>query len=270
MPLVVAGLAIPTSVGLINLVAQQTRDEHLRAEHRHDARARPRDRLLPVPHQPLPRGAGARPDRRAGGGARCRHGRQGRPVLRASPSRSGCPACCGSRRAALSSIGLGGAIVVLASVFYSLTFLPAFLGMLGPRVNALSVGGLLRRLGLRRDTAGRRAPLPLGAGRARGHAPPDRGARPGPRLPAAHRLAVPAAEAGRPRRDGQPRRRPEPRRLGRAPGGVPRGRDDADRHPRSTRPRARRTSATITAVTAPVRAPRRARRHRSRRGPVRR
>ena len=41
--------------------------------------------------------------------------------------------------------------MVLASVFYSLTFLPAILGMLGPRVNSLSVGGLLRKLGLRRD-----------------------------------------------------------------------------------------------------------------------
>jgi RND superfamily putative drug exporter len=55
------------------------------------------------------------------------------------------------RASALSSIGLGGAIVVLASVFYSLTFLPAILGMLGHRVNSLSVGGLVRRLGLRRD-----------------------------------------------------------------------------------------------------------------------
>ena len=55
------------------------------------------------------------------------------------------------RASALSSIGLGGAIVVLASVFYSLTFLPAILGMLGHRVNSLSVGGILRRLGLRRN-----------------------------------------------------------------------------------------------------------------------
>jgi uncharacterized membrane protein YdfJ with MMPL/SSD domain len=55
---------------------------------------------------------------------------------------------------ALSSIGIGGAIVVLASVIYSLTFLPALLGMLGPRVNALSVAGLLRRIGLRRERAG--------------------------------------------------------------------------------------------------------------------
>ena len=46
---------------------------------------------------------------------------------------------------ALRSIGLGGAIVVFCSVFYSLTFLPAVLGMLGHRVNALSLQGLFHR-----------------------------------------------------------------------------------------------------------------------------
>ncbi|HSL97099.1 MAG TPA: MMPL family transporter [Candidatus Deferrimicrobiaceae bacterium] len=51
---------------------------------------------------------------------------------------------------ALSSIGVGGSIVVLASVGFSLTFLPAVLGVLGHRVNALSLDALLRRLGLRR------------------------------------------------------------------------------------------------------------------------
>jgi uncharacterized membrane protein YdfJ with MMPL/SSD domain len=53
--------------------------------------------------------------------------------------------------AALRSFGIGGSIVVVSSVFYALTFLPAVLGMLGPRVNALSVAGLFdavrRRLG---------------------------------------------------------------------------------------------------------------------------
>jgi RND superfamily putative drug exporter len=53
--------------------------------------------------------------------------------------------------AALRSFGIGGSIVVASSVFYALTFLPAALGMLGPRVNALSLGGLFdavrRRLG---------------------------------------------------------------------------------------------------------------------------
>jgi RND superfamily putative drug exporter len=46
---------------------------------------------------------------------------------------------------ALRSIGLAGSIVVFASVFPALTFLPAVLGMLGPRVNALSLQGLVRR-----------------------------------------------------------------------------------------------------------------------------
>ena len=52
---------------------------------------------------------------------------------------------------ALSSIGLGGAIVVLTSVTFSLTFLPALLGMLGRRVNALSVRSLLSRVGIMGD-----------------------------------------------------------------------------------------------------------------------
>jgi RND superfamily putative drug exporter len=45
--------------------------------------------------------------------------------------------------AALRSFGIGGSLVVAASVFYALTFLPAVLGMLGPRVNALSIAGLI-------------------------------------------------------------------------------------------------------------------------------
>jgi uncharacterized membrane protein YdfJ with MMPL/SSD domain len=52
---------------------------------------------------------------------------------------------------ALRSFGIGGSLVVVSSVFYALTFLPSVLGMLGPRVNALSVSGLFdavrRRLG---------------------------------------------------------------------------------------------------------------------------
>ena len=47
--------------------------------------------------------------------------------------------------AALRSIGIAGSLTVLSSAFYALTFLPALLGMLGPRVNALSFGGLIRR-----------------------------------------------------------------------------------------------------------------------------
>jgi RND superfamily putative drug exporter len=55
------------------------------------------------------------------------------------------------RPTALRSFGIGGSLVVAASVFYALTFLPAILGMLGPRVNALSLAGFFnairRRLG---------------------------------------------------------------------------------------------------------------------------
>jgi uncharacterized membrane protein YdfJ with MMPL/SSD domain len=56
---------------------------------------------------------------------------------------------------ALRSFGIGGALTVAASVFYALTFLPAVLGMLGPRVNALSVAGL-------RDGVRRRLGRPVG------------------------------------------------------------------------------------------------------------
>jgi RND superfamily putative drug exporter len=46
---------------------------------------------------------------------------------------------------AIRSIGIAGALVVLCSVVFALTFLPAALGMLGHRVNALSIAGLRRR-----------------------------------------------------------------------------------------------------------------------------
>src|SRR6266540_1201169 len=46
---------------------------------------------------------------------------------------------------AIRSIGIAGALVVLCSVTFALTFLPAVLGMLGPRVNSWTLGGLVRR-----------------------------------------------------------------------------------------------------------------------------
>jgi len=47
---------------------------------------------------------------------------------------------------AIRSIGIAGSIVVLCSVVFALTFLPAVLGMLGHRVNALSIRGLRHRI----------------------------------------------------------------------------------------------------------------------------
>ena len=54
---------------------------------------------------------------------------------------------------AIRSIGIAGALVVVCSVGFALTFLPAVLGMLGPRVNALSIAGLRRRIRPRTDAA---------------------------------------------------------------------------------------------------------------------
>ena len=59
------------------------------------------------------------------------------------------------RATALSSIGVAGALVVASSVTYALTFLPALLGMLGPRVNRLSVRALLNRFGWARVSSTR-------------------------------------------------------------------------------------------------------------------
>jgi RND superfamily putative drug exporter len=47
---------------------------------------------------------------------------------------------------ALRSFGIGGALTVGASVFFALTFLPAVLGMLGPRVNSLGVAAFRDRI----------------------------------------------------------------------------------------------------------------------------
>jgi RND superfamily putative drug exporter len=47
---------------------------------------------------------------------------------------------------AIRSIGIAGAIVVLCSVVFALTFLPALLAILGHRVNALSLSGLRHRI----------------------------------------------------------------------------------------------------------------------------
>jgi RND superfamily putative drug exporter len=153
MPLVVAALAIPTSVGLINVVAQQREMSiyvlniatmlglALAIDYSLFITSRFREELARgrTVEQAVERAVGT----------------AGKAVMFSGIAVAiGLSGLLWFQATALSSIGLGGAIVVLASVFYSLTFLPAMLGMLGLRVNALSVAGLLRRLGLRRDTPG--------------------------------------------------------------------------------------------------------------------
>jgi RND superfamily putative drug exporter len=150
MPLLVAGLAIPTSVGLIGLVAKQTEMSiyvlniatmlglALAIDYSLFLTSRFREELARgrTVEQAVERAVGT----------------AGKAVLFSGVAVAiGLSGLLWFKASGLSSIGLGGAIVVLASVFYSLTFLPAILGMIGPRVNSLSVAGLLRRLGLRRD-----------------------------------------------------------------------------------------------------------------------
>lgn len=153
MPLLVAGLAIPSSVGLIGVVARQTEMSiyvlniatmlglALAIDYSLFLTSRFREELARgrTVEQAVERAVGT----------------AGKAVLFSGVAVAiGLSGLLWFKASGLSSIGLGGAIVVLASVFYSLTFLPAILGMLGPRVNSLSVAGLLRRLGLRRDTPG--------------------------------------------------------------------------------------------------------------------
>ena len=55
---------------------------------------------------------------------------------------------------AIVSIGIAGMLVVASTLFFALTVLPAVLGMLGPRVNALSLRGLFTRFGMRPSQPG--------------------------------------------------------------------------------------------------------------------
>ena len=78
------------------------------------------------------------------------------------------------RAPTLSSMGIGGALIAICSVVYALTFLPAALGMLGPRVE---------RLRLRVPAAPRRQRSNSGRRRSRRLARPEpgggNGSRPG-------------------------------------------------------------------------------------------
>ena len=139
------------------------------------------------------------------------------------------------KSSAISSIGVAGSLVVIGTLVYALTFLPATLGMLGPRVNSLSLGGLFRRLGLAPERVPGRRPS-LGAGRPGRHAPAAVRPRAGPRPPVRRRLTLLPPRPGRPRRLDLPARHGEPRRLHRPPDRVP---DRARRRRSSSWPRSR-------------------------------
>jgi RND superfamily putative drug exporter len=58
----------------------------------------------------------------------------------------------------LASMGYAGALVVAIAVFYGLTFLPAVLSLLGPRVNSLRISELWRRIRRRPVITAQRGP----------------------------------------------------------------------------------------------------------------
>src|SRR4249919_1675157 len=145
MPLLVAGLAIPSSLALIYIVAQQVEmsifvlniatmlglalaiDYSLFIVSRYREELR-RGRTV---GEAVERAVGTAGKAVAFSGVAVAIGLSGL-LLFAAP--------------AIRSIGIAGAIVVLCSVVFGLTFLPAVLGMLGHRVNSLSLGGLRHRI----------------------------------------------------------------------------------------------------------------------------
>jgi uncharacterized membrane protein YdfJ with MMPL/SSD domain len=145
MPLLVAGLAIPTALGGIYIAAQQVEMSifvqsiatmlglALAIDYSLFLVSRFREELARgrTVEQAVERAVGTSGKAVAFSGTAVAIGLGGLLFMRAP---------------ALASMGLGGAIVVFFSVVYALTFLPAVLGMLGPRVNALSIGGLARRV----------------------------------------------------------------------------------------------------------------------------
>ena len=147
MPLVVAGLAIPTSLAVINLVARETEMSiyvlniatmlglALAIDYSLFITSRFREEL-----------AKGRATEQAVQIAVATAGKA--VVFSGIAVAIGLSGLLWFKASALSSIGLGGAIVVLSSVIFSMTFLPALLGVLGPRVNALSTRSALRRLGI--------------------------------------------------------------------------------------------------------------------------
>jgi RND superfamily putative drug exporter len=151
LPLLVAGLAIPSTLALVFLVAQQT------------------EMTIYVSSVATMLGLALAIDYSLFLVSRFREElRRGRPVGDAvevavgtagkAVTFSGIAVAIGLlgllffKSSAITSIGIAGSLVVLCSVLYGLTFLPAVLGMLGPRVDMFSVANgmaaLRSRLGL--------------------------------------------------------------------------------------------------------------------------
>ena len=144
MPLLVAGLAIPTSLALVYLVAQQVEMSiyvlniatmlglALAIDYSLFIVSRYREEL--------------RRGRTVGEAVERAVATAGKAVVFSGLAVAiGLSGLLLFEAPAIRSIGIGGSLVVLSSVLFALTFLPAVLGMLGHRVNALSVRRLLGR-----------------------------------------------------------------------------------------------------------------------------
>jgi putative drug exporter of the RND superfamily len=145
MPLIVAGLAVPTALGVISLLARQTEmSVFVLSVSTMLGLALAIDYSLFIVsrfREELARG------RSVGDAVERTVATSGKAV-----TFSGLAVAIGLaglllfEPSALASIGTAGIVTVLASVLYATTFLAALLGMLGPRVDALSVRTLLTRI----------------------------------------------------------------------------------------------------------------------------
>ena len=153
MPLLVAGLAIPTTLGLIYFVSRQIEMSvyviniatmlglALSIDYSLFMVSRFREELAKgrTPGEAVEKAVATSGKAVAFSGFAVAIGLSGLLLFKSS---------------AISSIGVAGSLVVIGTLVYALTFLPATLGMLGPRVNSLSLGGLFRRLGWRPNASG--------------------------------------------------------------------------------------------------------------------
>jgi RND superfamily putative drug exporter len=153
MPLLVAGLAIPTTLGLIYFVSRQIEMSvyviniatmlglALSIDYSLFMVSRFREELAKgrTPGEAVEKAVATSGKAVAFSGVAVAIGLSGLLLFKSS---------------AISSIGVAGSLVVIGTLVYALTFLPATLGMLGPRVNSLSLGGLFRRLGWQPSATG--------------------------------------------------------------------------------------------------------------------
>lgn len=147
MPLLVAGLAIPTTLGVIYLLAQRTEMSiyvlnvstmlglALAIDYSLFLVSRFREEL-----------AKGRTTQEAVERSVATAGKA--VVFSAVAVAIGLSGLLFFKASALTSIGVAGSLTVAFSALFAVTFLPAVLGMLGPRIDALSVGGIARRLRL--------------------------------------------------------------------------------------------------------------------------